>query len=228
MGMLQYLGHSAWYIEGNWIKALVDPFFASDEAKAAAKPYYEASSGINCIFLTHAHGDHMGDAEKIAKATGATFFATNELATYLKGKGFKAEGMHIGGRASFPFGTVKMTIAFHGSSIWEEGKLAFSSEPCGFVIEVDGKKIYHAGDTGLTIEMSLLEAEHIDYALLPIGGYFTMDIEDAVRAAGFVKAKTTIPMHYDTFPIIKADPNEFAKKVGSSAKVMAIGEKINF
>lgn len=228
MGMLQFLGHSAWYIEGSGIKALIDPFFPSDEAKAAAKPYYEASSGVNYIFVTHAHGDHMGDAMTIARSTGAKIFAVNELKTYFEGQGLKAEGMHLGGRAAFPFGRVKMTIAFHGSSMWEAGKMTFAAEPCGFLIEVDGKKIYHAGDTGLTVEMSLLEAEGVDYALLPIGGYFTMDIDDAVRAASMIKAKTTIPMHYDTFPIIKADPQEFAKKVGSSAKVMTIGEKLSF
>lgn len=229
MGMIKFLGHSAFYLEGKGIKALIDPFFPSDEAKKASEPYVGAGSGLTHIFLTHAHGDHMGNTPEIVKATGATVFAVNELATYLGGLGVsKVEGLHIGGRAKFDFGHVKMTPAFHGSSVFEAGKLIFTAEPCGFLIEVDGKKIYHAGDTGLTVEMTLLEAEGVDIALLPIGGYFTMDLDDAVRAAGMIKAKTTIPMHYDTFPMIAADPHEFAKKVGSGGKVLAIGEELHF
>lgn len=229
MAAIKYLGHSAYYIEGNGLKALIDPFTPSDAAKAAIAPHAKGAGALDYIFLTHAHGDHMGDTVAIAQETGAKIIAVNELATFLNNKGLKTEGMHLGGRAKFPFGTVKMTTATHGSSVWEGGKMVFAAEPCGFVIEVDGKKIYHAGDTGLSVEMTLLEAEHIDAALLPIGGYYTMDLDDAVRAVGFIKPKLAIPMHYDTFPVIKADPQEFAKKVeaaGSRAKVLAIGESI--
>lgn len=226
MSKLQYLGHSAYYIEGEGIKALIDPFFASDEARAAAAPYKEAGSSITHIFVSHAHGDHVGDTESIAEATGASIFAVNELATYFANRGHKVERMHLGGRGKFPFGSVKLTPAFHGSSMWEEGRMTFYAEPCGFVIEVCGKKIYHAGDTALTTEMTLLEAEGIDVALLPIGSYFTMDIDDAVRAAAMIKPKLAIPMHYDTFPQIKADPEEFVRKVSSHVpgRVLKIGE----
>lgn len=226
MATLQYLGHSAFYLEGHGIKALIDPFIVGEEAEKAAAPYIGKDSKVNYIFLTHAHDDHVGVALDVAKQTGATIFAVNELAEYYAQQGFKTEGMHIGGRGHYPFGSVKMTIAFHGSSDWKDGKLVFSAMPCGFLIEADGKKVYHAGDTGLTVEMTLLEAEGVDVALLPIGGIYTMDLDDAVRAAGMIKAKTSVPMHYDTFPVIKADPQEFAKKVGPSAHIMKIGDKI--
>jgi L-ascorbate metabolism protein UlaG (beta-lactamase superfamily) len=121
--------------------------------------------------------------------------------------------MHIGGRTKFDFGTVKMTPALHGSGIETIGGLIYGGNPCGFVIEVNGKKIYHAGDTGLTMDMQLLEVEHIDVALLPIGGNFTMDIEDALRAVDFIKPKKVIPMHYGTFPIIEANPVAFKDRV---------------
>lgn len=230
MGMLKYLGHSAFYLEGNGIKALIDPFIsgspvAPEEAKKA-----DAWPDLNYIFVSHAHGDHLGDTVDIAKRTGASVICTNELASYLTGKGLATDGMHIGGRARFPFGRVKLTPAFHGSSIFEDGKMVYSDFPCGFLIEVDGKKIYHAGDTGLSTEMTLLEAEGVEVALLPIGGYYVMDADDAVRAVGFIKPQKTVPIHYDTFPPIKADPDDFAKKVAGASEVVIMkpGDKLEF
>ncbi|MDL2264394.1 metal-dependent hydrolase [Synergistaceae bacterium OttesenSCG-928-I11] len=227
MGMLQFLGHSAFYLEGNGIRALIDPFLTGNPMASEGA---DARKEIDYIFVTHAHGDHIGDAVEIAKRTGATMFATNELANWFKGKGLNAEGMHIGGRATFPFGRVKLTHAFHGSSMWEDGKMVYSDFPCGFLIEVDGKKIYHAGDTGLSVEMTLLEAEGVEVALLPIGGYFVMDVDDAVRAVGFVKPKKVVPMHYNTFPPIKADPFDFAEKADGIAEVIVAkpGDTIPF
>ena len=227
MSMLQFLGHSAFYLEGNGIKALIDPFLTGNPM-ASEGP--EARPVLDYIFVSHAHGDHLGDTIAIAKRTGAAVICTNELAKYLANEGLRTEGMHIGGRAAFPFGKVKLTPAFHGSSIFENGKMVYSDIPCGFLIEVDGKKIYHSGDTGLTVEMTLLEAEGVEVALLPIGGYYVMDADDAVRAVGFIKPKKVVPIHYDTFPPIKADPQYFAKKVGSQAEVVVMkpGEKLNF
>jgi L-ascorbate metabolism protein UlaG (beta-lactamase superfamily) len=125
---------------------------------------------------------------------------------------------------------VKLTPAFHGSSVFEGGKMIYSDIPCGFLIEVDGKKIYHAGDTGLTVEMTLLEAEGVEIALLPIGGHYVMDADDAARAVEFIKPRQVVPMHYDTFPPIKADPQDFAVKVGNSARVtvMKPGDVLTF
>jgi L-ascorbate metabolism protein UlaG (beta-lactamase superfamily) len=92
----------------------------------------------------------------------------------------------------------------------------------GFLIEVDGRKIYHAGDTGLTVEMSLLAEDGVDVALLPIGGNYTMDIEDAVRAVRMIKPKMAVPIHFDTFPVIKASPEEFASKASGLADVRVL------
>ncbi|MDR3332130.1 MAG: metal-dependent hydrolase [Synergistaceae bacterium] len=227
MGMLQFLGHSAFYLEGAGIKALIDPFL-SGNPQASEGP--DARPALDYIFVSHAHGDHLGDTVAIAERTSATVIATNELATYLAGKGLKTEGMHIGGRAKFPFGRVKLTPAFHGSSIFEGGHLVYSDVPCGFLIEVDGKKIYHSGDTGLSVEMTLLEAEGVTVAALPIGGYYVMDVEDAARAVGFIKPCKVVPIHYGTFPVLKADPEEFARRVGNLAEtvIMKPGDKLMF
>jgi L-ascorbate metabolism protein UlaG (beta-lactamase superfamily) len=217
MGVLQFLGHSAFYVEGEGIKALVDPFLSGNPL-ASEGP--EARAELDYIFVTHAHGDHLGDAPAIAKRTGAAIVATNELAGYLAGKGLKTVGMHIGGRTRFPFGRVKLTPAFHGSSVSEGGRVVCADVPCGFLIEVDGKKIYHAGDTGLTTEMTLLEAEEVDIALLPVGGHYVMDMDDAARAVDFIKPRKTVPMHYGTFPQIQADPAEFAGKAAGKTEVV--------
>ena len=228
MAKIRFLGHSAFYIEGEGLKALIDPFL-SDNPVAAAKP--EEFNDINAIFLTHGHGDHMGDIISIAQRTKAVVFTCNELAGYLSSKGIKTEGMHIGGRAAFSFGKVKLTPAWHGCPIVEGDEVRYGGVACGFVIEVDGKKIYHSGDTGLTMEMTLLEKETIDVALLPIGGYYTMDIQDAARAVKMIKPRVAIPMHYNTFPKIKADPKEFAKLVGemfTEVKILEPGEEYQF
>lgn len=219
MAKLTYLGHSAFYIEGKNIRALVDPFLSGNPT-ASEGP--DAREELDYIFVTHAHGDHLGDTVEIAKRTGASVFATNELAQYLANKGLETIGMHIGGRASFPFGRVKLTPAHHGSSIFENGKMVYSDVPCGFLIEVDGKKIYHAGDTGLAMDMKLLAYEEVDVAILPIGGFYVMDAEDAARAVGFINPIVTIPIHYDTFPPIKADPAklaEYMKRVGADTRL---------
>lgn len=229
MAKLRYLGHSAFYLEGGGIKALVDPFLTGNPLAAAKR---EDFTDINYIFVTHGHGDHIGDAIEIAGRCGATIFTCNELAGWLGSKGLKTEGMHIGGRASFPFGRVKLTPAWHGCPVQENGVTGYGGVACGFVIEVDGKKVYHAGDTGLTMEMKLLEEEKIDVALLPIGGYFTMDAHDAARAAGFIQPRVVVPMHYDTFQPIKADPAAFAGEVASrceaEVKIISPGQEIEF
>jgi L-ascorbate metabolism protein UlaG (beta-lactamase superfamily) len=227
MGRLQFLGHSAFYVEGEGIEALIDPF-RSGNALASEGP--EARAKLDYIFVSHAHGDHLGDALAIAKRTGATIVATNELASWLTGKGLETIGMHVGGRTKFPFGSVKLTPAFHGSSVSENGRVVCADVPCGFLIDIGGRKIYHAGDTGLTVEMTLLEAEGVDIALLPIGGHYVMDIDDAVRAVGFIKPRKTVPMHYNTFPPIEADPAEFAGKAAGKTDVVVMkpGDMLTF
>ena len=120
-----------------------------------------------------------------------------------------------------PFGRVKLVQAIHGSGL--PGALA-----CGFVIEIGGKKIYHAGDTAYYSDMALLADEKLDAALLPIGDFYTMGPADAARAAKVIGAKVTVPMHYNTFPPIKQDPAAFAALCEGSSKVVVLapGESV--
>lgn len=214
---IQFLGHACFYIEEGSFRAFIDPFLSSNPQAPKTLPDFKH---ITHIFVTHGHGDHLGDTTQISNKSNATVITNYEIASYLSGKNIPTHPMHIGGRTKFDFGTVKMTPALHGSGIETIGGLIYGGNPCGFVIEVNGKKIYHAGDTGLTMDMKLLEIEHIDVAILPIGGNFTMDIEDALRAVEFIKPTKVIPMHYDTFPIIKADPAAFKNRVKDAEVIL--------
>ncbi len=139
--------------EGEDTTILVDPFLTGNPSAAAAPGDYES---VDFIFVTHGHGDHLGDTVEIASRTGATVAANFELCHYLGGKGLKCHPMHIGGAFNFPFGRVKMTPALHGSDITEGDHLIPGGSPCGFLFDLGGVKIYHAGDTGLTMDMQLL------------------------------------------------------------------------
>ncbi|HSD62614.1 MAG TPA: metal-dependent hydrolase [Ignavibacteriaceae bacterium] len=223
---LRYFSHSAFQVTtDSGTKILIDPFLDDNPNSPVkskdVKPDY--------IILTHAHNDHFGDAMKIAKNNKLTFICVNELANYLISKGFQAHNMHIGGGHNFDFGRVKFTIAHHGSGT-PDG--TYAGEPAGIILQADGKTIYHTGDTGLFLDMKLISEMNgpIDYMLLPIGDNFTMGICDAVRAAELVRPKVAIPIHYNTFPVIKADPKEFQQKaeaVGINSRVLDYGEEIH-
>ncbi|HOO64030.1 MAG TPA: metal-dependent hydrolase [Synergistaceae bacterium] len=220
MVRVRYLGHAAVYLEGENLKALVDPFLSGNpQASSSPGDFRELSH----IFVTHGHGDHLGDAVEMAKRTGAILVSNFELCALLEREGIATHPMHIGGTFRFPFGKVKMTPALHGSGVVIDNQLLYGGVAAGFLIEVEGKKIYHAGDTGLTLDMQLLREEKIDLAFLPIGGNFVMDVDDAVRAVDFIRPRKVVPIHYDTFPLIQASPEEFAQKVGDAAETVLLG-----
>lgn len=222
---LKYFSHSSFQVTTNSsIKLLIDPFLDGNPTS----PVKAADVDAEYIILTHAHGDHIGDSFSIAKRCGSSFICVNELADYCKAKGFEAHNMHIGGGYDFEFGRVKFTIAHHGSMTPDN---SYAGEPAGVILSIDGKIIYHTGDTGLFYDMKLIgEMTPIDYMLLPIGDNFTMGITDAVKAVELTSPKVTIPMHYNTFPVIEADPNDFKAKVeakGFKCIVMEYGEEID-
>lgn len=222
---LTYLGHAAVIIEEGKFKGIIDPFISGNPI---AKIDMNDLLDITHVFVTHGHSDHIGDTVEIAKQSGALVIANAEISAYLSKFNLKTHAMHIGGRTKFDFGTVKMTSAVHGSGISEGGNIICGGNPCGFLIEINGKKIYHAGDTGLTYDMKLIEDENVDVALLPIGGNYTMDTDDAAKAADFIKPKKVVPIHYNTFEIIKADPEEYRNKVrNSEVIILNIKESIN-
>jgi L-ascorbate metabolism protein UlaG (beta-lactamase superfamily) len=221
---LKYFSHSAFQITTSaGKKILIDPYLDDNPTS----PVKSDNVSADYIILTHAHGDHIGDTFKIAKRCDSTVIAVNELANYCSGKGAKAHNMHIGGGYDFEFGRVKFTIAHHGSQT-PDGQ--YAGEPAGIVLTIDGKTIYHTGDTGLFYDMKLIgEMDKIDYMLVPIGDNFTMGITDAVKAVEFVNPKNVIPMHYKTFPVINAEPSEFKSRIekdGKKCRVMEFGEEI--
>jgi L-ascorbate metabolism protein UlaG (beta-lactamase superfamily) len=221
---IRYFSHSAFLITTKNINIVIDPFLDNNPTSPIKSDEVKA----DFIVLTHAHGDHLGDAFKIAEKNNSTFICVNELANYCISKGFNAHNMHIGGGHDFDFGHLKFTIAHHGSQTPDN---QYAGEPAGVILTIEGKKIYHTGDTGLFLDMKLIgEMNKIDLMLLPIGDNFTMGIADAVKAVELVNPAMAIPMHYNTFQVINADPNEFVNLIerkGFKGKVLNFGEEIN-
>lgn len=211
---LTFHGHSCWELHDGTHRVLIDPFLTGN-VLADVGP--ESFSKLDAILVSHGHGDHIGDAVAIAKRTKALVVANYEIAGWFGKQGVEAHPLSIGGGRQFPFGHVKLTIAHHGST-GPDGEALGS--PAGIIVTMGGKKVYHAGDTGLFLDMKLIAEMNgpFDAALLPIGDNFTMGIADAVKAAEFVNAAVTIPMHYDTFDWIKVDAGEFVKRVQAGGR----------
>jgi len=178
------------------------------------------------IILSHGHSDHVGDTIELAKKKDALVIAMVELATYLGWKGLRTHGLNIGGGYEFEFGKVRLTKAFHSTGYMEGENIIYLGMPAGILLEMEGKTIYHAGDTGLFSDMKLIgERYKPDIAFLPIGDNFTMGPEDAAYAAKLLKAKTVVPIHYNTFPIIKQDPEYFVSLLEEgTGKVLKPGD----
>jgi L-ascorbate metabolism protein UlaG (beta-lactamase superfamily) len=222
---VSYHGHSVVKVVTEKHTILIDPFISGNELTDLKAE----NENPDVILLTHGHNDHVGDTVELAKRNDALVVAPFELATYLSWQGVNTHPLHIGGGYDFEFGRVKLTQAFHGSSYETEDKqIIYTGMPAGILLTIEGKTIYHAGDTALFSDMKLIGMRNsIDLAFLPIGDNFTMGPDDAALAAEYVNAKTVVPIHYNTFPPIKQDPEKFVSMLkGQEGKVMNAGDVI--
>ena len=203
---LTFLGHSAVRLEADGHEVLIDPFLTGNPSATIGPDAVNPSH----IVLTHAHSDHLGDTEVIAKRTSATVVAGFEVVEYLGARDVSGHPMNPGGSYDFPFGRVTFTPALHSSS-FPDG--TYGGVAMGVIIDMAGKRIYHAGDTALFSDMGLIGRKGLDLTLLPIGDNLTMGPEDAVEAAALLSAATVVPVHYDTFDLIRQDPKSFQRAV---------------
>ena len=224
---ITWLGHSAFLFETEK-KLLIDPFISGNPLA----PCSPEELNPDIIAVTHGHRDHLGDTIEIGKRTGCRIITIHEVANYIKSKGVFAEGMGKGGTVNVEGIKLTMTDALHSSSIDASGFSFDGGSPAGFIIQIKGHSIYHAGDTGVFGDMELIgELYEPEMALLPIGDKFTMGIKEATKAVELIQPKIVIPMHYSTFDVIKQDPEEFKRaveaKVDTKVIIMKPGESID-
>lgn len=214
---ITWLGHSAIKIKGSKT-VYIDPFLTGNPVACIS---CDEITEADVLIVTHDHADHKGDAFEICKRTGAILVSVHEVAVQAEERGIPAEGMNIGGTVETNGVIIHMVQALHSAE---------AGDPTGVVVELDGKTLYHAGDTGLTYDMKIIgEFFHPDLSFIPIGDRYTMGVVSATKAVEFVQTKKVIPIHYGTFPIINSDPNEFKRRVGNMAEVIILkpGEAYN-
>jgi len=215
---LHFHGHATFsLLLTDGTRLVIDPFFTGNPVADMSVDEVEA----DYILCTHGHADHFVDALPLARRTGAQLISTYEIVQFALQEGIEnAHPLHIGGGYNFPFGRVQMTPALHGGQVHgDDGR--WTTVPGGFLITVEGHRLYFAGDTALLTDMQLLEGR-VDVAILPIGDNFTMGPEDAARAVEMIRPKTVIPFHYNTFPLVEQDPEAFAARVGEAAQVVIL------
>lgn len=205
---LTWLGHATWFLETAEHRIVVDPFLNENPAAKTSAEELDA----DFVLLTHGHFDHVADAAEIANRTDATLVANFEIAAWFaeKHQVKNTLGMNLGGAAQLPFGRVKMTLAHHSSQL-PDG--SYGGNPGGFLVEVEGKKVYFAGDTALFGDMQLIADENPDIAVLPIGDVFTMGPDDSVKAAKMLGAQSVVPGHYNTWPPIEQDAQVWSEQI---------------
>ncbi|TND08968.1 MAG: beta-lactamase domain-containing protein [Bacteroidetes bacterium] len=224
---ISYYGHSCFGVELKGINLLFDPFI-SDNPLIPGTGVNADKVAADYILVSHGHSDHIADCVSIAKRTGAKVVCSWEISVWLNNQGIEnTHPMNTGGKWMFDFGKVKCVVALHSSSL-PDG--SYGGNPLGFIIESEEGSFYYAGDTALTLDMKLIgDYRKVDFAFLPVGDNFTMGVDNAIIAAGFVKCSDIIGMHFDTFGFIKIDQEEAVKKfaqAGKKLRLMKIGETI--
>jgi L-ascorbate metabolism protein UlaG (beta-lactamase superfamily) len=203
-----YHGQSCVEVETREHRLIIDPFLTGNPLADITADQVK----VDYIILTHGHGDHLGDTISIAKRNNARVIAINELAAWIGWQGIETHAMGVGGSYEFPFGRIKFTVAHHSGAFVDDEKqeIIYLGDPAGLILTSEEKTLYHAGDTSLFSDMKLIGMQQdIDIAFLPIGDNFTMGPDDALIAAEWVEAKRIVPIHYNTFPVIKQDGEKF-------------------
>ncbi|MGD2089433.1 MAG: metal-dependent hydrolase [Candidatus Aminicenantes bacterium] len=208
---ITWIGHSALKLQGSKT-VFIDPFLSGNPVASMSM---DNVSQADVVVVTHDHGDHLGDAHAICKKTGATLISIFEIAEAAAQQGIKAEGMNVGGTVTVDGVAVSLVPAIHTAGL--------GGTATGTVVEMDGKKVYHAGDTGLSMEMQLIgEMYQPDIGFLPIDGRFNMTPRLAAKGVELLKIPKVVPIHYDTFPMVNSSPEEFKRLVGDKSQVIII------